>query len=50
MKLMGLPILTEELTKQADAKIAALKLNNTDKALKQAILARLMSELSEESE
>lgn len=40
--------MTEELKKQADAKIATLELNNADKALKQAILARLMHELAEE--
>lgn len=40
--------MTEELKKQADAKIATLKLDSADKALKQAILARLMHELAEE--
>jgi len=37
--------LTDKLKQQADAKIAELKLAKTDKALKQAILARLMCEL-----
>jgi len=36
--------ITDNLKQQADAKIAELKLTKTDKALKQAILARLMCE------
>ncbi len=39
--------LTDDLKNQANAKIAELKLNKTDKALKQAILASLMAELAE---
>ncbi|MCK9608995.1 MAG: DUF6079 family protein [Methylomonas sp.] len=39
--------ITEKLKQQADAKIAELQLAKTDKTLKQAILARLMRELSE---
>lgn len=38
--------LTDTLRQQADAKIAELKLAEGDKALKQAILARLLSELT----
>lgn len=37
--------LTDELNKQADAKIVELKLAKVDKILKQAILARLIREL-----
>jgi hypothetical protein len=39
--------ITEKLKQQADAKIAELKLAKADKALKQAILARLAHELTE---
>lgn len=39
--------ITDKLRQQADAKIAELKLANEDKALKQAILARLMRKLTE---
>jgi len=42
--------ITEKLKQQADAKIAELKLAKTDKALKQAILARLMQELTIKSQ
>ncbi|WP_305908049.1 DUF6079 family protein [Methylomarinum sp. Ch1-1] len=42
--------LTDELKKQADARIAELKLDKADKSLKHAILARLMSELLEKNE
>jgi len=37
--------LTDELKKQANAKIAELKLNDVDKALKQAMLIQLMNAL-----
>lgn len=39
--------ITDKLKQQADAKIAELKLAKADKALKQAILASLMRELTE---
>ncbi len=41
--------LTDELKKQAEAKVAELKLKKADKALKQAILASLMRDLSEDN-
>lgn len=41
--------LTDELKKQAEEKIEELKLATADKALKQAILARLMLELASDS-
>ncbi len=41
--------ITDRLKQQADTKIAELKLNKADKALKQAILANLMRELAEEN-